>query len=87
MSTLKELLTEHYYDAGWSKEHQGFRCVCGWLGEDHVAHVTDVLTSYVDEVMDREICTCEQCEDSDNYNKGARAVRDSVLKFLSGGAS
>ncbi len=44
MSKLTELLTEHYYDAKWSKEHQGFRCVCGWLGEDHVAHVAEVLT-------------------------------------------
>lgn len=44
MSLLKRLLTEHYYDAKWSREHQGFRCVCGWLGEDHVTHVADELS-------------------------------------------
>jgi hypothetical protein len=40
---LKYLLSYHYYDAKWSKEHQGFRCVCGWLGEDHVRHVVDLI--------------------------------------------
>lgn len=41
---LIKLLTDHYYDVQWSKKHQGFRCVCGWLGESHVQHVADVLT-------------------------------------------
>jgi hypothetical protein len=40
---LKYLLSYHYYDAKWSQEHQGFRCVCGWLGEDHVGHVVEVV--------------------------------------------
>ena len=41
--SLREILTEHYYDVQWSKERQGFRCVCGWLGEDHVEHVAGIL--------------------------------------------
>lgn len=43
-TALAKLLTAHYYDAAWSKKHQGFRCVCGWLGEDHVSHVAGVLS-------------------------------------------
>lgn len=42
---LRKLLAAHYYDASWSKKHQGFRCVCGWLGEDHVSHVAGELSS------------------------------------------
>jgi hypothetical protein len=57
-TALAKLLTAHYYDASWSKKHQGFRCVCGWLGDDHVSHVAGVLSEagfiqVVDEV-DRE---------------------------------
>jgi hypothetical protein len=40
---IDRLLTLHYYDAKWSQEHQGFRCVCHWLGDDHVQHVRDEL--------------------------------------------
>ena len=50
---IDRLLTLHYYDASWSKEHQGFRCVCGWLGENHVQHVRDaVLALLGDETGD-----------------------------------
>lgn len=45
MSTpLERILTAHYYDVEWSKKHQGFRCVCGWLGEGHVKHVAELIT-------------------------------------------
>jgi hypothetical protein len=44
---VAEVLNDHYYDVGWSKEHQGFHCVCGWLGEDHVEHVTEALAAGV----------------------------------------
>jgi hypothetical protein len=42
---LADLLNAHYYDARWSKRQQGFRCLCGWLGEDHVSHVAGVLSA------------------------------------------
>lgn len=44
MDALQQLLFSHYYDVQWSKKHQGFRCVCGWLGDDHVGHVAKVIT-------------------------------------------
>jgi hypothetical protein len=42
-AAIAEVLDRHYYDAGWSKEHQGFRCICGWIGGSHIRHVTDEL--------------------------------------------
>jgi hypothetical protein len=44
---VAQTLDAHYYDASWSKSHQGFRCVCGWLGDSHVQHVTDMLAAGV----------------------------------------
>lgn len=40
-------------------------------------HAGDVV-----EVMDQEICGCEQCEDGDRYNEGARAVQAAVVKLI-----
>lgn len=44
---VAQVLDMHYYDASWSKVHQGFRCACGWLGDSHVQHVTDMLAAGV----------------------------------------
>lgn len=40
---ITRVLFGHYYDVTWSKDHQGFRCVCHWIGEDHAGHVADEL--------------------------------------------
>lgn len=44
---VAKVLHEHYYDASWSSEHQGFRCVCGWLGDSHVVHVTELIVELI----------------------------------------
>jgi hypothetical protein len=40
---LEQALSDHYFDANWPRQHHGSRCGCGWLGEDHVGHLADML--------------------------------------------
>jgi len=40
-------VSDHYDDTNWTRTHRGSRCLCGWIGEDHPSHLTDILMEVI----------------------------------------